>query len=153
MEVEVQIASDAEDVPSSTDLERWARAAGAASQGAVSECTLRVVDEPEGAMLNERYRAGRGATNVLAFPFESPPGVTLALLGDVVVCASIVRREAREQEVEARAHWAHLVVHGVLHLLGHDHCIESEAVRMRAEESRILGQLGFDDPYRDGDAT
>ena len=152
MEVEVQIASDAEDVPSSTELERWVRAAGSTPGGAPSECTLRVVDEPEGVMLNERYRAGRGATNVLAFPFEAPPGPSLALLGDVVVCAPVVRREAHEHELEARAHWAHLVVHGVLHLLGHDHRFEEEAERMRAEESRILGSLGFSDPHREPSA-
>ena len=148
MEVEVQIASDAEDVPSSGELERWVRAAGASAGEAASECTLRVVDEPEGAVLNERYRGGRGATNVLAFPFESPPGVSLPLLGDVVVCAPVACREAREHEVEARAHWAHLVVHGVLHLLGHDHRAEDEAALMREEESRILDRLGFADPHR-----
>ena len=152
MEVEVQIASDAEDVPSSSELERWARAAGSApDDGAPSECTLRVVDEREGAMLNERYRGGRGATNVLAFPFEAPPGLSLALLGDVVVCAPVVGREAREHAIEARAHWAHLVVHGVLHLLGHDHRFDGEAARMRAEESRILASLGLADPHREGE--
>ena len=153
MEVEVQIASESEDVPSSADLERWAHAAGAATGELASECTLRVVDEREGAMLNERYRAGRGATNVLAFPFESPPGVSLPLLGDVVVCAPVVHREAREHEVEACAHWAHLVVHGVLHLLGHDHQAEGEAACMREEESRILGSLGFADPHCERGAT
>lgn len=153
MEVEVQIASGSEDVPSTSELARWARAAGSASVGVSTECTLRVVNEREGTLLNERYRAGRGATNVLAFPFESPPGVSLPLLGDVVLCAPVAHREAREQEVEVRAHWAHLVVHGVLHLLGHDHQFEEEAARMRAEESRILDVLGFADPYREEGTT
>lgn len=153
MRVEVQIASDAEDVPSTTELARWARAAGRASVDASTECTLRVVDEREGTLLNERYREGRGATNVLAFPFESPPGVSVPLLGDVVLCAPVAHREASEQEVEVRAHWAHLVVHGVLHLIGHDHRCEEEAARMCAEESRILGTLGFPDPYREEGAT
>ncbi len=153
MQVEVQIASDAEDVPSSGELVRWVRGAASVPRGGRWECTLRVVDEAEGAMLNERYRAGRGATNVLAFPFEAPPGISLPLLGDVVVCAPVVRREAREHELEARAHWAHLVVHGVLHLLGHDHHFEEEAARMRAEETRILSTLGFADPYREGDSA
>jgi len=149
MEVEVQIASASEDVPSTTELARWARAAGWASVDGSAECTLRVVDECEGTLLNERYRAEQGATNVLAFPFESPPGVCVPLLGDVVLCAPVAHREAREQEIEVRAHWAHLVVHGVLHLLGHDHRFEEEAARMRAEESRILDALGFADPYRE----
>jgi len=149
MEVEVQIASEADDVPSSGELERWVRAALPVTDGAPSECTLRVVGESEGAMLNERFRRGRGATNVLAFPFESPPGVSLPILGDVVLCAPVVRREARDYGLEGRGHWAHLVVHGVLHLLGHDHRFEEEAERMRAEESRILGALGFEDPYRE----
>lgn len=154
MRVEVQIASGSEDVPSTTELARWARAAGAAaSVGASTECTLRVVDEREGTRLNERFREGRGATNVLAFPFESPPGVSVPLLGDVVLCAPVAHREAGEQEVEVRAHWAHLVVHGVLHLIGHDHRCEEEATRMRAEESRILGTLGFPDPHREEGAT
>ena len=149
----MQIASDSEDVPSIGELARWARAAGSASVGALTECTLRVVDEREGAMLNERYRAGQGATNVLAFPFESPPGVSVPLLGDVVLCAPVTYREAREQELEVRAHWAHLVIHGVLHLLGHDHRFEEETTRMRAEEARILRTLGFADPYREEGAT
>lgn len=150
MEVEVQIASEADDVPSSGELARWVRAAvPVAEDGAPPECTLRVVGESEGAALNERFRRGSGATNVLAFPFESPPGVSLPILGDVVVCAPVVRREACDQRLEGRAHWAHLVVHGVLHLLGHDHRFEEEAERMRAEESRILGTLGFEDPYRE----
>lgn len=153
MEVEVQIASASEGVPSTTELARWARAAARAPADASTECTLRVVDEHEGTLLNERYRAGRGATNVLAFPFESPPGVSMPILGDVVLCAPIAHREALEQEIEIRAHWAHLVVHGVLHLLGHDHRFEDEAARMRAEESRILDILGFADPYREEGTT
>ena len=153
MEVEVQIASAAEDLPSTAELARWARSAGSKLAGVSTECTLRVVDEREGTLLNERYREERGATNVLAFPFEPPPGVSLPLLGDVVLCAPVAQREAREQMVEARAHWAHLVVHGVLHLLGHDHRFEEEAARMRAEESRILGSLGFADPYREEAGT
>ena len=108
MEVEVQIASETEDVPSNAELKRWVRAAAPKTHGPPAECTLRVVGESEGAMLNERYRLGRGATNVLAFPFESPPGISLPILGDVVVCAPVVRREACEHGLDARAHWAHL---------------------------------------------
>ena len=147
MNVEVQIASDAGGVPGRSELARWARTAGSTRAAEAWECTLRVVDEAEGAALNERYRAGRGATNVLAFPFEAPPGVTLPLLGDVVVCAPVVEREARRHRVDPCAHWAHLVVHGILHLLGHDHRFEDEAACMRAEESRVLTRLGFADPY------
>ena len=145
----MQIAVEAGDIPSRKELALWARRAGPDPVEGMPECTLRIVDEAEGAMLNERYRAGRGATNVLAFPFEAPPGVSLPLLGDVVVCAPVVRREARELGTDARAHWAHLVVHGVLHLLGHDHHCEEEAARMRAEESRVLDSLGFPDPHRE----
>ena len=147
MNVEVQVASDAGGVPGRSELARWARAAGPARAAGTWECTLRVVGEAEGTALNERYRAGRGATNVLAFPFEAPPGVALPLLGDVVVCAPVAEREAREHGVDPCAHWAHLVVHGVLHLLGHDHRFEAETARMQAEESRVLTRLGFADPY------
>lgn len=150
--VDVQLACAAlAGVPGERAIERWARAALAAVEGR-AELTVRVVDEPEGATLNARYRGRDGATNVLSFPFESPPGLDLPLLGDVVICAPVVAREAHAQGKPPEAHWAHMVVHGALHLSGHDHQRDDEAARMEALERDILAWLGFPDPY-DADVT
>ncbi len=147
--VEVQDASGGGGGPDAADVETWVAAAldGRRDGG---EMTVRIVDEDEGRRLNRDYRGYDRATNVLAFPFESPPGIEpLPYLGDLVLCAPVVAREAREQGKAVRAHWAHLVVHGTLHLLGYDHIDEEEAVRMEAEECRILARLGVPDPYAD----
>ena len=145
MQVDIQIACRDEEVPSARELREWARAATVSSPGV--ELTVRVVGEPEARGLNQRYRHQTGATNVLSFPFEPPPGVSMGLLGDVVICAPVVEREAREGAMTSRAHWAHMVVHGVLHLLGHDHQHDAQAHRMQAEESKLLVGMGFDDPH------
>ena len=144
MQVAVQIACEDECVPASEEIQLWADAAAQDSQG---ELTVRIVGEPEGRDLNERYRRAHGATNVLSFPFESPPGVSLDLIGDVVICAPVVKREAAQRSVAARAHFAHMVVHGVLHLFGHDHQHDDEARRMQGCETQLMTLLGFDDPY------
>ena len=144
--VEVQRASPADGVPSSVEIARWAEAALAGrSEGA--EMTVRVVGEAEGAALNARYRRRAGATNVLAFAFDAPELPSLRILGDVVVCAPVAAREAREQSKRLDAHWAHLVVHGTLHLLGHDHDAPDSAQEMETIERTILGRLGYPDPY------
>ena len=113
------------------------------------ELSVRVVDEAEGQALNRQYRGKDYATNVLSFPAELPDGVDLPLLGDLVLCAPVVAREAAEQGKPEHAHWAHLVVHGVLHLLGFDHETSVEADVMEGEERRVLARLGFPDPYAD----
>lgn len=155
--VDRQIACEAPDIPAAAPMETWVRAAvvaGAATCPACAEVTIRIVDETEGAALNEHYRGRAGPTNVLSFPFELPPGLDVdaltempALLGDLVICAPVVRREAADQDKAATAHWAHLVVHGVLHLLGHDHIEPAEATRMETLETAILRGLGFPPPY------
>ena len=114
------------------------------------ELSLRLVDEAESADLNQRYRGKAGPTNVLSFPFEPPPGIKgPRYLGDLVICVPVVAREAAEQGKAPEAHWAHLVVHGVLHLLGYDHLDEAEAQAMEALETRLLANLGFPPPYAD----
>lgn len=145
----LQRASDAPELPSEDQFARWAAAALRGQRGATAELTIRLVDELEGAELNRRYRGKDGPTNVLSFPFEPPPGLPaeLPLLGDLVVCAPLVPREAAELGKPVAAHWALLVVHGVLHLIGYDHQAEAEATEMAAVESVILHELGFDDPY------
>jgi probable rRNA maturation factor len=109
---------------------------------------VRIVDEQESAELNEQYRHKQGPTNVLSFPFECPPGVELNLLGDLVICAPVVQREAQQQQKQELAHWAHMVVHGTLHLLGYDHLQQDEAEAMENREIRIMEDLGYSDPYR-----
>ncbi len=111
------------------------------------EISLRIVSSAEMQGLNARYRGRDYATNVLSFPAELPPGVETPLLGDIVVCAAVVAREAHEQNKPIEAHWDHMLVHGVLHLLGHDHEADDEALVMENLERRILADLGWPDPY------
>lgn len=144
--LELQNVSRASEVPDAASFERWYQAA---LQGDAAEVVIRVVDEDESAELNSQYRHKAGPTNVLSFPFEAPPGVDTEILGDLVICAPVVEREAREQGKELHAHWAHMVVHGMLHLQGYDHIDDDEAMTMEAEEVAILQRLGFANPYGD----
>ncbi len=132
-------------VPEAELFQRWAVAAGPDADDA--EVFIRIVDEAGSAELNQTYRHKPGPTNVLSFPCETPPGVPNPLLGDLVICAPVVEREAREQDKPAEAHWAHLVVHGVLHLRGYDHIEDDDAERMEAVEIDILARLGYPNPY------
>jgi len=150
LNLEVQIACDAPDLPDEAAFNRWARAA---LKRETAGLVIRIVDEAESAELNGRYRHKTGPTNVLSFPFEAPPGIETDILGDLVVCAPVVEREAREQDKSLTAHWAHMVVHGVLHLQGYDHVEESEAERMETEEIAILRGLGYDHPYQEAAAA
>jgi len=133
----VQRASRAAHIPPDATLRKWARATGV--DGAV---TVRYVGETESRRLNREFRGKDYATNVLSFPYSARP-----LEGDLVICAAIVAREAKEQRKAVRAHHAHMLVHGLLHLAGLDHEHEREAARMEGRERRILAQLGFADPY------
>ena len=144
--VSVDNASREPGVPGEAELARWAAAALAGRREA-AELAIRIVDEAESAALNSTYRHKQGATNVLSFPAELPAGVPLAVLGDLVICAPVVAREAREQGKPAEAHWAHLVVHGCLHLIGYDHERETEAEEMESLERGILAGMGYPDPY------
>ena len=135
----IQRASRAAHIPSDAKLRAWARAALARE----AQVTLRFVAEAEGRRLNRAFRGRDYATNVLTFVYSARP-----LAGDVVICAPLVAREAREQGKAVDAHHAHLLVHGLLHLQGYDHELDADAVRMEAREGRILARLGFDDPYR-----
>jgi len=134
-------------IPTATQVQRWAEAALLPVERDTVSLSVRAVDEQEIADLNQRYRSRSGPTNVLSFPFEDPPGVDSDELGDVVVCAPVVEREALEQGKTAEEHWAHMVVHGVLHLCGYDHVEDADAEQMENEETRILTGLGFPAPY------
>ena len=146
--VHVSYALPRRGLPAARSLRRWAAAALAgAHRRAPAELAIRIVSAVEGRSLNRRYRGRDYATNVLAFAAELPPALRLPLLGDVVICAPVVAREAREQGKLPAAHYAHLTVHGVLHLLGHDHQDAAAARRMEALETRVLAGLGIADPY------
>ena len=149
LELDLQIALDLPVLPHEADFRRWAEAALAgAGYAKEAELTLRIVNEAESTALNETYRRKQGPTNVLSFPFQAPPEVDSSLLGDIVICAPVVLREAVSQGKTPEAHWAHLVAHGVLHLLGYDHD-ETQAAAMESLEIRILTDLGYADPYGD----
>ncbi len=144
--VSVENASREPGVPAELEFQRWI-AAALAGRRPEAELAIRIVDEAESALLNATYRRKQGATNVLSFPAELPTGVPLPVLGDLVICAPVVAREALEQHKPLEAHWAHLVVHGCLHLLDFDHEAEAEAVEMEALERSILAGMGYPDPY------
>ena len=148
MSVTLDIQYEVEAGPDEDDIRRWIEAVVVAeAKAAEVELTVRIVDEAEMAELNARYRHKTGPTNILSFPFEAPPGMELNLLGDLVIAAPVVQREAREQGKTETAHWAHMIVHGTLHLLGYDHQEPAEAEEMEAREIHILQQLGYSNPY------
>lgn len=144
--LDLQIASEAADLPAESDIQVWLDAALASYQRNF-ELTIRIVDNSESQSLNHQYRGKDKPTNVLSFPFEVPEGIELDLLGDLIICAPVVKAEASEQEKPIIAHWAHMVVHGCLHLLGFDHITEEEALEMETLEIDILAKLGFNNPY------
>lgn len=146
--VEVQFAVAAGDLPGKARLVDWARAAWRDRQDR-AEVVVRVTGEDESRRLNHEYRGRDKATNVLSFPYEPVPELDLHHVGDLVICAPVVVREADEQGKSAEAHWAHMVVHGMLHLQGYDHVVDGDAVAMEAVETEILAGLGFPAPYGD----
>lgn len=146
LHLEVQRAASGCSAPTDAEFRRWVNGA---LETAVSraEVTIRLVDDAESAHLNEAYRNKHGPTNVLSFGYDRPPGSTVELLGDLAICAPLVSREAAEQGMPEQARWAHMVVHGILHLRGYDHENRTQAREMEDLERRILAELGFADPY------
>jgi len=151
--VDLQIATEDEQaLPVLADIEQWVTAAIKAGSDVVreeAELTVRFVDSDESQQLNNDYRGKDKSTNVLSFPFQNPPGITLPLLGDLVICKAVVEREAIEQNKQLNAHWAHMLIHGTLHLLGYDHIIEEEAIEMETLETKLLVNLDFPAPYNE----
>ena len=154
MNLDIQIASSHHVLPKTGSFDNWASAAlahlGMDNDGTTNLC-IRIVDEEEISVLNQSYRNKAGSTNVLSFPATVPEFVVLETkeksLGDIVLCAPVLEREAKEQGKNSTAHWAHLTVHGVLHLLGYDHEKPEQADQMESLEIAILHQLGFANPY------
>jgi len=142
----VSSESEALGVPTEAQFEQWlTKVLGGRRDEA--ELTIRITDEAEMRELNATYRGKDKPTNVLSFPFEAPPGVELPLLGDIIICAQVVAAEAAEQGKPLEAHWAHMVIHGTLHLLGYDHIEDAEAEEMEGLEIELLAGLGYANPY------
>lgn len=146
VDLDLQIATDFSGLPGPAEFEKWTLAALSSSDKHF-ELTIRVVDAAEIQELNATYRNKDKPTNVLSFPFEAPEHVELDLLGDLIICAHVVRTEAQEQNKDETAHWAHMTIHGVLHLLGYDHIDDIEAEEMEGLEIKILHELGYANPY------
>ncbi|PJX13155.1 MULTISPECIES: rRNA maturation RNase YbeY [Halomonadaceae] len=147
--IDRQAAIDEPLLPSLDQLTQWVSCVFARHpDDDRQELTIRFVDEAESQALNRDYRGKDKPTNVLSFPFENPPGITLPLLGDLVICHAVVAREAHEQHKLLEHHYAHMVVHGTLHLMGYDHIEEQEAEEMEQLERELLATLKIDDPYQ-----
>ena len=144
--VDIDNACD-DEVPDPASIRNWINAA-LADRKAQAEISIRFVSTTESAALNKQYRNKNIPTNVLSFPADIPDFVELPLLGDIVICAKVVATEAKEQHKILKAHWAHMVIHGTLHLLGYDHLEDSDADIMETLETVILAQLGFPSPYQ-----
>ncbi|MFH0257215.1 rRNA maturation RNase YbeY [Vibrio rumoiensis] len=147
IELDLQIAvEDTTDLPTEVQLQQWLESTITLFQPQ-AEITIRIVENEESQQLNRDYRGKDKPTNVLSFPFEAPPGIEIDLLGDLIICKQVVEAEAKEQNKSLSAHWAHMVVHGSLHLLGYDHIDDDEADEMESIETEIMQKLGFEDPY------
>jgi probable rRNA maturation factor len=147
--VEVQRIFATDSQPNDAQLESWVNTV-LANLDDDSEIVIRIVDEIESAQLNETYRHKQGATNILSFPVDVPDEIELNLLGDLVICAPVLEREATEQNKPLHNHWAHIVIHGTLHLLGYDHIEDTDAEEMETKEIALLQTLSIPNPYENG---
>ncbi len=148
--IDLQIACTATELPTEEQFQLWVDTALAEVSSNLSqefELTIRLVNAEESQQLNNQYRSKNKPTNVLSFPFEVPDGIELNLLGDLIICIEVMKQEAKEQNKALFDHWAHLVIHGCLHLVGFDHISDSEALEMESIEITILEKLGVTNPY------
>lgn len=146
IKIEIQYATEINDLPEEGLIKKWVNSS---LNGYIenAELTIRIVDKAEGAQLNEKWRNAQGPTNVLSFLYSDLNETTKSIQGDIVICAPLILREAAEQKKSVDAHWAHIIVHGILHLLGYDHDNENDANEMESLETSILGKLKISDPY------
>ena len=147
--IDVEVNSSSTKIPSLENIEHWISTALHSDELNQAEVSVYIVDESESQELNSQYRGKNKPTNVLSFPADIPDEVGVPLLGDLVVCAPVVEREAQEQGKSLEAHWAHMLIHGTLHLLGYDHINDDEADVMEALETRLITQLHFPAPYNE----
>lgn len=146
--LDIQIATEISDYPSEQQFQQWVDTV-LTNQDQNSEIVIRLVDAAESAELNQQYRHKPGPTNILSFPFEAPEGIEMDLLGDLVICAPKIVDEAQQQNKQLNDHWAHITIHGILHLLGYDHIEDSEAEEMEALEIKFLNMLKIANPYQE----
>ena len=147
--IEVQRIIDSPSLPCDEELQLWVDLA-LLDYHQDTEILIRIVDTQEISDLNQQYRHKKGATNILSFPFEVPEGIDgLDLLGDLVVCAEVLEHEAKAQNKQLKDHWAHIIIHGILHLIGYDHINDADAIEMEAKEIHLLQQLTIDNPYQE----
>lgn len=146
--LELQIATEFADYPPEQQFQAWVDTV-LTDQSVDSEIVIRLVDVAESGELNQQYRHKSGPTNILSFPFEAPEGMDMDLLGDLVICAPLIAEEARQQNKPLLHHWAHITIHGVLHLLGYDHVEDAEAEEMETLEINLLQQLNIANPYQE----
>lgn len=145
--IEIQTVLQASNLPDEQQIQGWVDAA-LQNHPSDTEIVVRIVDEQESAELNQQYRHKSGPTNILSFPVDLPEGIELDLLGDLVICAPVLEKEAIEQQKILADHWAHIIIHGVLHLLGYDHIEDDEAELMESKEISILNTLKIANPYQ-----
>jgi probable rRNA maturation factor len=144
--VYLQIASKSAHIPTLTQFKRWINLV-LRQQNVKGDISIRIVNKAESAKLNQHYRQKNGATNILSFPLEPIADVPMKLLGDLVICAPIISQEAKQQNKSTLAHWAHITMHGTLHLLGYDHIKDNEADIMENLEITLLRQIDINNPY------
>lgn len=152
-QIDIENNSQSKTIPSIEKCEAWITAVLNNQQIDEAEVSIYIVDEDESQELNSQYRGKEKPTNILSFPADIPEEVGVPLLGDLVICAPVIEREALEQHKSVDAHWAHILVHGSLHLLGYDHIEDDEAELMEALETNIITGLGFSAPYEDSTQT
>lgn len=143
--IDIDNASSSDDVPEPDSIRHWISAA--LMPNSQAELAVRIVDRDEIQQLNRDYRQQDKPTNVLSFPTELPDDIEIEHLGDIVICADVVHHEAQEQNKSLAAHWAHMLIHGTLHLRGYDHIEEADALVMEALETKLLNELGYPPPY------
>lgn len=146
--VEIQLASKSKFIPDQQQFQNWVDAV-LTDESQHSEIVIRVIDEDEMIEFNQQYRHKSGPTNILSFPFEAPDSVESDLLGDLLVCAPVIETESKQQNKPLENHWAHIIVHGVLHLIGYDHINDMDAEEMEALEVMILKTITINNPYEE----
>jgi probable rRNA maturation factor len=146
--LDIQLASQSNKIPGKNQFQKWVDAV-LLDETENSEIVIRIVDEAEMIQFNEQYRDKKGTTNILSFPFEVPEGIESDLLGDLLVCAPVVEQESNQQNKELEHHWAHLIIHGVLHLLDYNHIEDSDAEEMEVLEIGILSKIKIINPYQE----
>ena len=147
-QLDIQIASDSKKIPISDDFQTWVDCVLTSSNETI-EMVIRIVDDAESAALNFQYRHKNTSTNILSFPFDAPDYVESNLLGDLIICAPVIESQAVAQQKILLNHWAHIVIHGVLHLCGYDHIDEKDAMEMEQKEINLLKKLHINNPYQE----